>query len=89
MEYGIFNIGIKDGILIVKCKKHSVTLQDVKEIRDQMQESTGLVYDYVIWDSLLGYYNGYDFNLKNYIFCGSLNESYNINKVKAYIKNDD
>ena len=60
MQIGIFEINIKDNILIVTSKKN-VTLDNLKELHTLMEENTGNGYSCGIYRDILGYYDGFDF----------------------------
>jgi len=83
MNINDYNIGMKDGILIVTSRK-KVTKDDLLEIKILFEESTGHTYRYGTYKDLLGYYHCYDFEKDYSIYCGSLNESAAIKAIKNY-----
>lgn len=85
MNIGNFKVGIKDNILIITSKIQSVSLDDVKEIKSLMEESTGNTYYYVIFNNILGYYSGYDFKEGHSVYCGTLSEKTSIEQIKTYL----
>jgi len=89
MDIDNFKIGIKDNILIASSKIQSVSLEDVKELKSLIQNSTGNTYNYAIFKNILGYYSGYDFEEDHSIYCGTLSEKTSIEQVKDYIKRKD
>ena len=88
MEINNFKIGIKDKILVVTSKKN-VTLDDLKEVRMLLQESTEYDYNYGMYRDIIGYYDGYDFIKNTSIYCGSLNENVSLKKIQDYIKSEE
>jgi hypothetical protein len=83
MEIGNFSVFVKDGILIVTSKKN-VTLDDLKEVKTLMENSTGRGYSCGIYRDIIGYYDGYDFKNDVSIYCGTLNEKSSIEKIQNY-----
>ena len=88
MKIGDFEVFVEDQIMIVTNKKRTVKLEDVKEIREILKETLNKTYNYVIYNSLLGYYSGYDFLKEKSVYCGSMNKATNIKKMKRYIEDE-
>lgn len=85
MEIGQFNVFVKDKILIVTASyKKNVTLDDLKEMKEIMEESTGSGYTCGIYRDIIGYYDGFDFKNNISIYCGTLNEKAAIEKIQNY-----
>lgn len=83
MKIDHFNIEIFSGILIVSSKKN-VTLDDLKDIRETMELSTGRKYDYGMYRDIVGYYDGYDFVNNISVYCGTMKEETSLEKLLAY-----
>jgi len=88
MKIDDFSIAIDSGILIVTSKKN-VTADNLKEMKDIVEQSMGRRYSCGIYRDALGYYDGYDFQNDISVYCGTLNEKAAIEKIKNYklIKN--
>ena len=83
MQVDNFNVTIKDGVLIVTSKKN-VTLNDLKEMKVLMENSTGNIYNCGVYRDIIGYYDGYDFKNDISVYCGTLNENAAIEKIQNY-----
>lgn len=80
-----YSIDIKDEVLIVS-NKNGVIKDDVSYIKEILEESTGKVYNYIMYKDSLGYYHAYDFILNKSIYCATLNRTHARELVNKYIK---
>lgn len=82
---------IKNNILIFKQLGKSPSLEEIKELKINYENSVGKNYPYVLFTNILGYFSGYDFETNRSIYCGCLSESQAIQSMLEYINdsNDD
>lgn len=83
MKIDHFEVSLRNGIVIVTSKKN-VTLENLIEMKEILEASTGNTYSYGMYRNILGYYDGYDFINNTFIYCGSMNEKTNIQKILNY-----
>jgi hypothetical protein len=83
MKIDHLNVDIFSGILIVTSKKN-VTLDDLKEVHEIMEDSLSRTYNYGIYQDIIGYFDGYDFKKNISIYCGTLNETKALEKIINY-----
>lgn len=83
MKIDHLNVELVKGILVVTSKKN-VTLDDLKEVHEIMENSSGKTYDYGIYQDLIGYFDGYDFKRNISVYCGTLNEKKALEKIINY-----
>lgn len=84
MHISPFDIEIKDHILIVISKTSNVTLDNLKEMKKIMEESTGRQYTCGIYRDIVGYYDGFDFVNNISVYCGTLRKTDAIEKIQNY-----
>lgn len=83
MKINHLNVSLVNGILVVTSKKN-VTLDDLKEVREIMENSSGKKYDYGIYQDLIGYFDGFDFKKNISVYCGTLSETKALEKITNY-----
>ena len=56
MKIDHFEVSLRNGIVIVTSKKN-VTLEDLIEMKEILEASTGNTYSYGMYRNILGYYD--------------------------------
>lgn len=84
-------VSIKNNILIFKQLGKSPTLEEIKELKTNYENSVGKSYPYVLFTNILGYFSGYDFESKRSVYCGCFSEAQAVKSMLTYINdsNDD
>ena len=79
-------ISIKESVLIIKKLGKSPTIEEIKEIKEIYARDSNKIFNYVLFDNVLGYFSGYDFHLNKSIYCGYLSERTALKSILEYIK---
>ena len=79
-----YKLGIKENIVIINSKS-SLEFYEVRKIIEDLNNSNGTNYKYVIANNSLGYWKGYDLENNKSIYCGTMSEKTSIEQVKEYI----
>lgn len=79
-----YNLGVKDDIVVINSKT-SLEFYEVKELVESLNGSSNKEYKYAIANNSLGYWKGYDLELNQSIYCGTMSQKTSIEQIKEYI----
>ena len=72
---------LREGILVMEASN----LEEALQLKNEFEDSTNKIFEYILWKNSLGYHFGYDCSLLKSIYCGTLSEKKSINQIKEYI----
>jgi len=88
MNISDYRIKISDNIIIVTSKL-KMNLDVLSEVKELFENTSLRFYRYGMYTDTLGYYHGYDFIKKRFIYCGSMSYPEALKLMNKYIETNE